>query len=48
MIDVLDKRQGFPGVFIEGNMIDPDMVSGSKIDKRLQALFETKIGGGEV
>jgi len=41
IIDTLDKRHGVPGVVIESDMIDTNMVSDSQIDTRLQALFET-------
>jgi benzoyl-CoA reductase/2-hydroxyglutaryl-CoA dehydratase subunit BcrC/BadD/HgdB len=41
VIDELNKKYGVPGVIIEADMIDPDMVSDSQIDTRLQALFET-------
>ena len=40
IIDALDKRQGIPGVVIESDMIDSEMLSDSQIDTRLQALFE--------
>ncbi len=40
-IDSLDKKYGIPGVVIEADMIDPEMVQDSQIDTRLQALFET-------
>jgi len=41
VIDELDKKYGVPGVIIEADMIDPDIVSDSQINTRLQALFET-------
>jgi len=41
VMDILAKRYGIPGVVIEGDMIDPAMISDSQIDTRLQALFET-------
>ena len=41
VIDTLDKKYGIPGVIIEGDMLDPQMISDSQIDTRLQALFET-------
>ena len=41
VIDAIDKKKGIPGVVIEADMIDPDMVSDSQIDTRLEALFET-------
>jgi len=41
VIDAIDKKCGVPGVVIEGDMIDKDMISDSQIDTRLQALFET-------
>ena len=40
VIDMLEKKYGVPGVIIEGDMIDPSMVSDSQIDTRLEALFE--------
>ncbi|MDY7032732.1 MAG: 2-hydroxyacyl-CoA dehydratase family protein [Thermodesulfobacteriota bacterium] len=40
IIDALDKRHGVPGVVIEADMIDSQMISDSQIDTRLQALFE--------
>ena len=41
VIDALDKKYGTPGVVVEADMIDADMISDSQIDTRLQALFET-------
>ena len=41
VIDALDKKYGIPGVVIEGDMLDPQMISDSQIETRLQALFET-------
>ena len=40
VIDVLDKKHGVPGVIIEGDMIDPAMISDSQIETRLEALYE--------
>ena len=41
VVDALDKKYGVPGVVIEADMIDPEMISDSQIDTRLEALFET-------
>ena len=41
IIDVLDKKYGVPGVIIEGDMIDPAMISDAQIETRLEALYET-------
>ena len=41
VIDALDKKYGIPGVVIEADMIDPEMVSDSQINTRLDALFES-------
>jgi len=41
VIDTLDKKYGIPGIVIEADMIDPEMISDSQIDTRLEALFET-------
>jgi len=40
VIDALEKKYGIPGVVIEADMIDPEMVSDSQINTRLDALFE--------
>jgi len=40
VIDVLDKKYGIPGVIVEGDMIDPAMISDAQIETRLEALYE--------
>jgi len=40
IIDTLDKKYGVPGVIVEGDMIDPAMISDSQIETRLEALYE--------
>ena len=40
VVDAIEKKYGVPGVIIEGDMVDPAMISDSQIETRLQALFE--------
>ena len=40
VMDILGKKYGVPGVVIEGDMIDPSMISDAQIETRLNALFE--------
>ncbi|MEW6034587.1 MAG: 2-hydroxyacyl-CoA dehydratase family protein, partial [Chloroflexota bacterium] len=40
IIDELERRHGIPGVIIEADMADSQMVSEAQIDTRLAALFE--------
>nr|HID59538.1 hypothetical protein [Desulfobacterales bacterium] len=40
IIKRIERSKGIPGVVIEGDMVDSQMISESQIETRLQALFE--------
>lgn len=40
MLDAIQKKNGIPGVVIEGDMVDSRMISDAQIDTRIQALVE--------
>ena len=39
-INAIEKKNGIPGVVIDGDMVDSRMISDAQIDTRLEALAE--------
>ena len=39
-INAIEKKNGIPGVVIDGDMVDSRMISDAQIDTRLEALTE--------